>query len=67
MEKEKREGTEKREERRKERKRRKSILKRKHSCGNPEVREEIKVTFVIPDMIKDTLPDKRGGVRAPAN
>ena len=29
--------------------------------------KEIKVTIVMPDMIKDTLPDKRGGVRAPAN
>ena len=47
--------------------RRKTILRRKHSCGNPEAREEIKVTFVIPDMITDTLPDIRGGVRAPAN
>ena len=43
------------------------ILTRKHSCGNPELREEIKVTILIPDVIKDTLPDKRGGVRAPAN
>ena len=42
-------------------------MKGKHSCGNPDAREEIKVTFVIPDMITDTLPDKRGGVRAPAN
>ena len=42
-------------------------MTRKHSCGNPELREEIKVTILIPDVIKDTLPDKRGGVRAPAN
>ena len=53
--------------RRKERKRRKNILRRKHSCGNQELREEIKVTILIPGVIKDTLPDKRDGVRAPAN
>ena len=40
-------------------------MRGKHSCGNPEAREEIKVTFVIPDMISDTLPDKRGGEGLP--